>query len=427
MRKDVAALAVLTCLLPLSASAADPVPVDEVGEQIRPTMPENWEEYAQTLSTEPPASRQGDIENKLVWVNFDGGRANSSIYSGTVNPFAEDRGLRASIIQSLRKRSEAYDIRYVWSQPQSGDYDIEFVGEWADRDSGGAAGIAPAGDCWDAAGGQTSFTMLGGGTSDGVAEVILQEIAHTWGLDHVDEQQDLLFPTTQGSNKTFKDECFTIVRDTDLNPGGSRNCSHHSMACGTTAQQNSHQELMMIFGPAKADTTPPQVVIISPEDGAVVETNSEVVIGVADQLEPSLIKTTITVFTSDGGELGSQTDNYVGPSEYTFPLQGLPDGTYDVEVEGIDEGGNPTTDAITIHVNQEGPTEPPDSGGGDGDGDGGDGDGDSGGGDGDGGDPGAMGGEDEKGCACATGPAPTGAGLTILLVGTTLARRRRRA
>jgi len=122
------------------------------------------------LSTEPMRARQG--QPWVVWLNFDGGRPNSFIYSGNVGPFDSSKELRAAVVQSARRRWEAYGIRVTGVEPTSGDYDTEFVGPWLDQDPGGAAGVAPAGDCWNNRGGETSFTMLSGGTADGVAEVL---------------------------------------------------------------------------------------------------------------------------------------------------------------------------------------------------------------------------------------------------------------
>lgn len=412
-------------------------------------------EYAPRPASEPPIAtrvRPQALGAKVLFVNFEGGELNAcgnndatqnctTIFPGTVLPYSGDAANRAAIIQVVRKRVEEFGLTITDTRPGSGDYDMEMVGNW-EGSNPDFAGIAPAGDCWDNYGGETSFTLEVSTSADAVAEIMLQELAHTWGLDHVDEQQDLLFPTTQGTNKTFRDECYQIVEDTELTPTQGF-CSHHQDACGTNSRQNSHDEMMLIFGPSQPDTQEPIVSILAPEDGAVIDGGTfDLRIGLQDDQLPAVMNTTITI---SGAALPEPTSNdgaFASPAELEFPIMGLPDGEYTIHVDALDESSNPASDEITITVvGSEVPPAEDDGGSADGSGSGDSGGGDSNasgaadGTDGDGPiddsgvgtDGGALtGGENtDEGCQCAA--ESTGrSSLWALAVLPMLARRRRR-
>jgi len=402
--------------------------------------------------------RPAKLGAKVLFVNFDGVDMNacgnnnphqncSTIFGGTVLPFSGDTATRAAIIQSVRSRVEDFGISVTNTRPESGDYDMEVVGAWQGQNVG-FAGIAPAGDCWDNTGGEVSFTLDVAGNADGSAEIILQELAHTWGLDHVDVQQDLLYPTTQGNNKTFRDECNQIVADTDLNPTQGF-CSHHEQACGNYSQQNSYQEMMMIFGPSTPDAVAPTVQILEPAHGDIIEGGDFTLrVAVADDQVPTVFDTWITFDSPALDEPIESTAAYAGPAELEFPVTGLPNGDFEITVVAEDEGDNPTEASITIRI--EGSEVPGGDDGGedddDGAADGGSGEagGDGDDGDGDGGDDGEGGGEggagtgddgaaaddggqnDDGGCTVDAGgqPAKPVAVLFLMLLATALPRRR---
>jgi hypothetical protein len=343
----------------------------------------------------------------------------------------------------VRKRVEEFGLTITDQRPGSGDYDMEMVGNWQGANPE-FAGIAPGGDCWDNDGGETSFTLEVSTSADAIAEIMLQELAHTWGLDHVDEQQDLLFPTTQGTNKTFRDECYQIVSDTELNPTQGF-CSHHQEACGTNSRQNSHDEMMLIFGPSVPDTEAPLVGILSPADDATIDGGEfDLVIGLQDDQRPAVMNTTITISGPSLPEPIESDGAFASPTEsLTFPISGLPDGEYTIRLDATDESDNaasPAQIAITVVGSDVEPAEDDGAdssgGGGSGSDDGGDDDegdddeGDDGGSDvtGDVGATGDRGGA--EGCACiANGSAdlPANRGWLALLVIPALARRRRRS
>lgn len=310
-----------------------------------------------TIATD---QRPQHLGAKILYINFDGidlnacGNNNphdncSTIFGGTVLPYTGDIGKRASIIQTVRNRVADFGITVTNERPASGDYDMEVVGDWQGQNPS-FAGIAPGGDCWDNGGGDVSFTLEASGSTDGMAEIILQELAHTWGLDHVDSVQDLLYPTTEGQNKTFRDECLQVVSDVDLNPAQGF-CSHHQEACGTMSQQNSYQEMLMIFGPSVPDTLAPTIAVLSPNHGDILDGGDfDLEIGIEDDQRPAVIVTRITIDSDVLPEPIETSGAFVGPNELSFPISGLPNGDYDIVVEGQDESDNPASDTITIRI-----------------------------------------------------------------------------
>lgn len=338
--------------IPASPPHAELEPIRELR-----AVPSEHAAAGAALTHDPRPVKLGD---KILYINFDGQQVNacgnsnpqqncSTIFGGTVLPYTGDQARRAAIIQTVRTRVEDFGISVTDQRPQSGDYDMEIVGDWQGQNPD-FAGIAPAGDCWDQGGGETSFTLEAADTSDGIAEIILQELAHTWGLDHVDDKQDLLFPTTDGINKIFQDRCSQIVSDVDLTPS-SGFCSHHAQACGTTSQQNSYQELLMIFGASVPDTTAPTIEILSPAHGDIIDGGAfDVTIGLADDQRPAVIGAVLT-FASDAlAEPVESSAAYPSPIELKFPVEGLPNGDYDITLRGEDESDNPAEDSITIRI-----------------------------------------------------------------------------
>jgi hypothetical protein len=342
---------------------AAPVPVVAAGN-------EPIDDPAFALPIDPPqapAPRNMTLERapqrlgaKILFVNFDGGQLNggcgndphndcSQIFNGTVLPYSGDEAKRASVIQVIRSRVEDFGITITNLRPDSGDYDMEMVGNWQ-GEMPGFAGVAPNIDCWDADGGEVSFTLESAASADGIAEIVLQEAAHTWGLEHVNVQTDLLFPTTSGSNKTFNDDCAKIVSDTMLNESDGYCNQVHTNFCNS-GWQNSYQELLMVFGESTPDTIAPTVEIVSPADGAQNEGTFDLVIHIEDDQSPVIADTTITIENPALPDaIPPFMGAFAGPADLEFPIQGLPDGEYTVHVAIADESANPAEDQITFTV-----------------------------------------------------------------------------
>jgi MYXO-CTERM domain-containing protein len=297
---------------------------------------------------------------------------------------------------------------------------------------------------------------------NGVAEIAAQETSHNWGLEHTDDTTDLMYPFANGGFKTYVDTCNDISHATG---NGVTQCGYiHELHCpaGEGEQQNSYQELMGVFGPREVDTTAPQIVSITPEDGAVVSMSDSVTVSARVEENSRMIGakwTWVAGELPDGATEYTRCTNNVctvdfdpGPSfdpnemQWDFVnLQGAPIGSYTFKFEVMDAYGNYDSEEITIEVTEDGnSSSDPDTGNDTGDGsaeDDGTGDGtgeddgeDDDGEDDDGGDTGATlvtagaddGGGGKEACACTTdGGAPRYA-MWMLGLGALGLRRRRR-
>ncbi len=363
----------LGVLLPLTASAGEPLDALDTPEGAIPIGPLPPPSAAGLKATHRPQH----LGDKILYLNFEGGDMNfcgnndpanncSTIFGGTVLPFSGDAAAQASVVQIIRKRVEHVGITVTDQRPASGDYDMEMIGNWANQDPP-FAGVAPNIDCFDAVGGETSYTLEASSSADGIAEIVLQEVAHTWGLEHVDEQQDLLFPTTQGSMKTFRDECYKIVSDTELTSSNGQCNAVHTNFCDF-GWQNSYQELLFLFGPAVADTVAPTITIVSPEDGAVIDGGDvDMIIALADNETPAVIDTDVLLMSDALPEPVETGGAYASPGELTFPIAGLPDGEYTLRVDIRDESENEGSDEVSFTVIGNPPPEQTDDSGGSGD------------------------------------------------------------
>ncbi|MBC8070852.1 MAG: hypothetical protein IAG13_21170, partial [Deltaproteobacteria bacterium] len=337
---------------PVPSDAREPIDEAEFAIAIDAPTP-----HADAFVGQRPPQRLGA---KILYVNFDGGQMQggcgndpggncSSIFQGVVLPYSGDAAKRASVIQVIRSRVEDFGITITNVRPASGDYDMEMVGNWQGEMTE-FAGIAPSIDCWDQDGGQVSFTLESAQSADGIAEIVLQEAAHTWGMEHVDVQTDLLYPTTSGTNKTFNDACGKIVEDTMLNESDGWCNQVHTNFCDS-GWQNSYQELLLVFGESIADTIAPTVEIVEPASGAQIAGDFDLVIDIADDQSPVVVDMIITL-DSPALEMPSSSPAaaYVGPGQLSFPVEDLPEGDYTVHVAITDESGNPAETQIAFSM-----------------------------------------------------------------------------
>jgi len=351
-------LAVLAALLPAHARAGDPP--DDLAAPIPVTAP--WYEPLVYNSGDAPPPQPAAAW--IVYTNFDGGKMNncgwgdnspqnncSTIMHDTVLPFSGDGGRRAAVVQIVRKDFAPFNMKVTDIRPQGVDYDMEMIGDWQPAPQGGFAGVAPSLDCWNENGGEVSFTLDYTGSSNGIAKAMLQELAHTWGLEHVDSKGDLLYPTTESvTDPTFKDECYGIVQLDNMGnplPDNCVCCQQHAQFCSKN-MQNSHQELLQIFGPSVPDLSAPVVEIINPGEGATVDVDFTLEVHAQDNNSPQLLK----VVLDFAGPSAATTDPayFLNPAKMMFPIKGIMPGDYTVTVTVTDEDDNQTVDLVHFTV-----------------------------------------------------------------------------
>ncbi|MEZ4450019.1 MAG: MYXO-CTERM sorting domain-containing protein [Nannocystaceae bacterium] len=215
---------------------------------------------------------------------------------------------------------------------------------------------------------------------NGVADIAAQETAHNWGLEHTEATNDLMYPYANGGAKAFRDQCMDISHATG---SGVTQCTYvHKLYCpdGGGEQQNSHAELLGIFGPRVADTEKPQILSIAPEDGAVFTTadSFSVTADLADNFNMLGVKWTWTEgVPEDIGDTYTKCTNKVCDDEFIawksidtpwdfVSFTKPPAGVYSFKLEVMDAYGNYSTKTITVTVQDGGTTDGTTTGGTDG-------------------------------------------------------------
>ncbi|MEM7156502.1 MAG: hypothetical protein AAF799_26865 [Myxococcota bacterium] len=304
-------------------------------------------------------------EPEILYINFDGGVLQTGcgndphydcstlagLFDGYVGPFEGNETQRISILQATRKDVQDFGVRVVLDRPpEDQDYTMVMYGDLGPQSF---AGVAPYIDCEDRRAGDTSFTQGFTGSNTG-STVILQEAAHTWGLEHVDAEFDILNPfKAAGLNQFFNDECFKIVANTDLEPTTGSCNQVHTQFC-ETGYQNSWQEMNLLFGPAVADVTVPTLEITNPLDEStfVLPTTIALLGEIQDDQHPQFYN--LQIFDGDTMIFD---DTRVG---LDLLLVNPPEGEYDLRVVLADEAGNATEDRVRFTILPEGSELPPD-------------------------------------------------------------------
>ena len=372
--------------------------------------------------------------------------------SETAFPPYGDGGQQAAVFGELQSYHEPFNIVMTTSRPPEWvPYTMAVIGGSASLAGlgGGTCGVANvACDGLKRNHVSLSFPQSCGG----VPEIAAQEASHNWGLEHTDNQTDLLYPFLTGGFKTYVDDCMGISHATGE---AITQCGYiHEIYCpsGGGEQQNSYAELMGVFGPRQEDTVPPTILTLEPEDGSAFATTDSFVVAGTVEENTNFIAMKFTL--EGGGETYTKCTNNVCDMDFNlgagfdpngvnfeaFSLSQPPEGEYTLTYEVMDAYGGYDSRTVTFYVNESGeppmttdPTDPTGSGsdtddtasGTSGVGtesdtapaeDDDDDDSDT--------DPGIVDPAEPKGCACTTGPG-TG-GLLFLIVGGALRRRRRR-
>ena len=309
----------------------------------------------------PESTRDShDDPQARVYLNFDGAtlapalrddsRHNLSSlargFPGLVGDFKGATGTaiqREAVVQAVLSHWEDFDVTFTEQRPMEGDYTMVLVGEPAGEvNIGTGVGIATL-DCND---NMTHNNIVFGffnfddGSSVALrAKTISQEIAHSYGLEHVTYDTDIMRTGIVAPNSSFVDQCVTID---DLN----RCAAQHEVFC-PPGQQNSYADLMNLFGPTKVDKVAPVVALVAPVDGDTFVVGEQVVVA-ADATDDRML---------DSGELhidGMVINRRGAPYEWVveFPEP----GDYDLRALVQDAAGNQSTsNVVTVTVVSGGP------------------------------------------------------------------------
>jgi len=376
----------------------------------------------------PPLSTYDGIPrvSSTLFVNFDGATmssgmddapSNTTQISQCVGSFAAYGGgsKQDAAFQAVQAHYEPFDLPLVNTRPGGNDYCMVMTGP-TNPFGGGVLGISPL-DCGDQNPKSISFSFVSANDPYSASlqgTVIAHEVAHAFGLDHVNDPGDVMNPSVSEQTMVFKDQCISTAQ-------GS--CPSHP-GC-SQGQQNDYAELMQLFGPSQPDAGPPTVEITYPNDGDTFDVGASFTLTVEATDDRGVVQ--VDLYNNGTQQSSDNTE------PWGWDIDNIPEGTYAFHVIAIDEAGNEaTSDTVTIEVGAAG------GDGGDGDDGSGDDGGDDGGGDdgaddggepydpGDGGDlpPGYGDEEGDEGCGCGTSPGTGSLGL-LLLFGLPLVRRRR--
>lgn len=397
----------------------------------------------------PPGIYEGDDRpggeyprRGTVYLNFVGGvleamgensAENRSTIARTGHPYPAFTGGQAKAIavaQAVAQDFEAWAIRVVYDpRPRKLlPYTMAMVGgSYTDTTSGPAGGVAPI-DCEDFGQRNVCYSFTNEQDATTQANVISQEVAHTYGLEHT-YGPDRIMSYEGGGDKIFGSNC----QQTFAVQGQGNGCQGvNKCHCGIGDLQDDSKTIGIIYESSAAppDTTPPEVTLTSPADGSVFQVGEEIRVAFDVWDDYGGYGWKLVVQDEAGETLVDQVDY---DRTLLFDIVGLPPGTYTFIGEVEDQADHVTTHAVTVIVQGDGSSDTTGGGeasggaegsGGDTGGDGGSSDSTSSGNgsDGDGGSAGADGAD--EGCGCTHDP---GRAAAWLLAPLALLRRRRGA
>jgi len=323
-------------------------------------LPTTSPTFAPRVSVDVPPAGGLFHEPGVLFINFEGGQMAdcngsdwpvmncSTIMHDVVEPYSGDTATRAAVVQAMSNDVEDFALTVVGDRPPDDTlYDMVMVGNWNPAPEGGFAGVAPTIDCWNTNKAETSFSLDLGDASS-VAKVVGQEAAHVWGLEHVDSQSDILFPTVGGaSDPAFEDECHHIVVIDGGIVESAANCPEmHAANCDEPDTQNSYRDLLMVFGPPGADVTAPTVEILVPMENEAFASGAsfDLTLRMIDDVPPQLFDIYASI---DADEQGAMLGAAQWGPELVTPVSGLPDGEHFIRIDIADQQGNPAT--ATVH------------------------------------------------------------------------------
>jgi hypothetical protein len=280
-----------------------------------------------------------------LFVNFDGVELGSCNPSNShenchwynneeaIPAFSGSLQTKVSVLQAMRRDAADFGIRITAQRPSS-DQPYTMMVYGGTEAHFGALGSAPAGDCLDQRPNDIGFAYLDGELVEwvnGGATTVLHEAAHTWGLDHVDMERTIMYPSADNQPTAFGDGCYAVVDDVDLDPGMPSCPELNAELCGADGSQNAAGQYFQ--APASFD----------------------VVLDIRDDLHPQVYDAAFWLGDDPKPEARPFIDDHISVVD-------LPIGTWAFHVELTDQAGNSTRLDFEIEVGEDPPPEPQDGG-----------------------------------------------------------------
>jgi hypothetical protein len=300
----------------------------------------------------PPAEQLA--QQMTIFLDFEGPQINyaelddshtntSHIQEAAIDyaPYG-DATARAALVQAVRTDWQPYAVTITETRPAAGDYVMTVVSP-TNPYGGMYAGIAPL-DCMDTwTRNNVVFAFHGAGDGYAIneqARTIGQEVAHSIGLEHTTDDNDIMSYAYGPADFWFVDGCSQILL-TEMVP--EVYCvDQHALFCPAD-QQNSHAELVHLVGAGAPDLQGPTISIASPLDGAAYVEGASFAIEVDATDEVGVVQVELFV---DGASMALD-----GVAPYGWPVEGIPPGYYAFEAHATDVAGNlSVSETVTIEV-----------------------------------------------------------------------------
>jgi hypothetical protein len=261
--------------------------------------------------------------------NEDSRTNKSSIINGTVNVREFNAGNSAwnAVVACVKDMYAPFGVDITDQDPGNvSHFEAIVAGYPQDIGAGsGVGGVSPF-SCGIINNAITySFANIYGGSVQDICEVVAQETAHAFGLDHEYYCPDPMTYLYGCGAKEFRDY------NANCGEGSARQCS-----CGGSTQ-NSYQKILSIFGPGTP--TPPTVDITEPADGATVEAGFVVRATATD--DNSVTRADLYV--------NNQLVQTLNSPPWAFNAPGnLSNGIQQVEVRAFDNYNTPGSDMVQV-------------------------------------------------------------------------------
>lgn len=313
----------------------------------------------------PPGIYEGDSRaggefprRGTIYLNFVGGTLQSGSENSAENlstiarsghpypPFGGGEATAVAVAQAVAQDFARWGIRVVFDpRPRKLlPYTMAMVGgSYMDTTSGPAGGVAPI-DCEDFGQRNVCYSFTNNEPATTQANIISQEVAHTYGLEHT-YGSDRIMSYEGNGDKIFGSNC----QQTFALQGQGNGCQGvNKCHCGIGDLQDDSLTIGIIYAPFDVpDVTPPEVTLTAPADGSVFQVGDEILVdfAVGDDFGGYGWK---LVIEDEGGELLVDQPDYERALQ--FSIVGLPPGTYTFTGEIEDHADHVVTHAITVIV-----------------------------------------------------------------------------
>jgi hypothetical protein len=312
----------------------------------------------------PPGIYEGDSRKGseyprrgTIFLNFTGGVLSTGSENSAENksqialsgheypPFSGGEALAVAVAQAVQNDFATWAIRVVYDpRPRKlVPYTMAMVGgHYSDTTAGPSSGVAPI-DCEDVGLRNVCYSFTNTEPATSQANVVSQEVAHTYGLEHT-YGADRIMSYEGGGDKIFGDNC----QQTFAVQGQGNGCQGvNKCHCGIGDLQNDHATIGIVYAPAGPDEVAPTIELTYPEDGSVFQYGEDILVGLEPWDDYGGYGWKLVIEDENGDVIVDQVD-YDRALE--LKIIKLPVGTYTFTGEIEDQADNIATHSITVIV-----------------------------------------------------------------------------